>query len=248
MKIGNMFSTNSCGKIEVIDEIENQVIKVRFVETGSVINTRKNAVRIGAVRDPMKRTVFGVGYLGDGGIGAKKDRKAYRRWHAMMSRCYNERSDRYRFYGAKGIRVSKDWHNFQNYMKWFQENFKDGLQIDKDLLGGDSPVYGPNTCVCITPRLNQFGRSPMRMGKSSEVISVGSDKFCVTVRCPEGYSKYIGLFDDPNEALIVYSDVKHSYFSDLLEQDWQSGMISRFTYKKLKFVTPALFYEKAQIQ
>lgn len=37
------------------------------------------------------------------------------RWRAMLHRCENPRATGYRYYGARGIKVCEQWHDFENY-------------------------------------------------------------------------------------------------------------------------------------
>lgn len=41
---------------------------------------------------------------------------AYRRWEAMMDRCYCESSAAYLNYGAKGVAVAQVWHEFPRFL------------------------------------------------------------------------------------------------------------------------------------
>ena len=41
--------------------------------------------------------------------------KVYWRWKAMMDRCYRKNTHAFKWYGARGIKVCKRWHNFDNY-------------------------------------------------------------------------------------------------------------------------------------
>lgn len=42
--------------------------------------------------------------------------QAYRAWRAMLRRCENPSSDRFPWYGARGITVCERWHNFANFL------------------------------------------------------------------------------------------------------------------------------------
>ncbi len=42
--------------------------------------------------------------------------RVYRIWRHMHSRCYNKKVESYKWYGAKGIRVCKRWHDFKNFL------------------------------------------------------------------------------------------------------------------------------------
>jgi hypothetical protein len=51
-------------------------------------------------------------------------------WSAMMQRCYRPNSVRYHSYGAKGIRVCKKWHKFENFLADMGERPK-GKTLDR---------------------------------------------------------------------------------------------------------------------
>src|SRR5690606_1246030 len=104
--------------------------------------------------DLLKPSVYGVGYLGAGRHNYTTSPEAYKKWTAMLSRCYNTKSTGWLSYGGDGVRVSKEWHNFQNFAKWFTSyKFKeDGWHLDKDILVKGNKLYCPEFC-CIVPRI-----------------------------------------------------------------------------------------------
>ena len=40
----------------------------------------------------------------------------YSSWKAALNRCHNPKATRYRWYGAKGVRVCDKWHDFQQFV------------------------------------------------------------------------------------------------------------------------------------
>jgi hypothetical protein len=44
-------------------------------------------------------------------------KSSYNTWRAMMRRCYNQKDKDYHKYGAAGISVHKDWHDYINFEK-----------------------------------------------------------------------------------------------------------------------------------
>lgn len=47
-------------------------------------------------------------------------------WHNMRQRCENPNSGVYRWYGAKGVKVCDEWHDFEGFSKWAHANgYKD---------------------------------------------------------------------------------------------------------------------------
>lgn len=42
---------------------------------------------------------------------------SYRCWANMMQRCYDPNSNRYQYYGGRGITVCERWHNSRNFIE-----------------------------------------------------------------------------------------------------------------------------------
>ena len=66
----------------------------------------------------------------------------------MLTRCYNNKTPQYNYYGKKGIKVCDQWKNkqsgFINFYNWSIENgYKDRLTIDRINVNGN---YEPNNC------------------------------------------------------------------------------------------------------
>lgn len=80
---------------------------------------------------------------------------AYKCWHHMIERCYSERS-RSKYPTYADCTVCDDWLMFGSFRNWYYENAKEGYQLDKDLLSGNSKVYSPETCTFIHQSVNKF--------------------------------------------------------------------------------------------
>jgi len=70
----------------------------------------------------------------------------YISWGRMMTRCYNPKSDRYKNYGAKGIRVTRRWHDFRLFLKDTGER-PEGKSLGRFLDRGN---YSSRTCAWMT--------------------------------------------------------------------------------------------------
>lgn len=78
---------------------------------------------------------------------------AYTIWHGIKVRCYCRTSPNYKIYGAKGIRMCKEWKNDPwSFLNWADSSgFKPGLSIERlDCFGN----YNPENCTWI-PREEQ---------------------------------------------------------------------------------------------
>ena len=80
----------------------------------------------------------------------------------MKSRCYNPKDKAYRWYGAKGIKVCKEWLDAPlNFEKWAILNgYEDGLTIDRI---DESKDYSPNNCRWISLSDNAKFKSTTRI-------------------------------------------------------------------------------------
>lgn len=63
--------------------------------------------------------------------GLSKSRQ-YNIWNGMLTRCYNEKSKSYAYYGKLGIKVSKEWReDFLNFWDDMKNTYFDGATIDR---------------------------------------------------------------------------------------------------------------------
>lgn len=77
----------------------------------------------------------------------------YNTWSEMLSRCYDETREHYKWYGAKGIHVHERWFEFRNFVSdvqslegWdLKRAFPSRYSLDKDFK--NSNRYGPDTCI-----------------------------------------------------------------------------------------------------
>ena len=73
-----------------------------------------------------------------------KGTKLYEVWRSMRYRCEKQSNHAYPMYGARGIQVCSEWHDFSLFRKWALENgYEHGLSIDRIDVDGN---YEPSNC------------------------------------------------------------------------------------------------------
>ena len=71
-------------------------------------------------------------------------KRLYNIWSNMKQRCKNQNHISYKYYGAKGVRVCKEWEDFNTFKEWALANgYNDTMTIDRKNSDGD---YAPNNC------------------------------------------------------------------------------------------------------
>jgi len=98
----------------------------------------------------------------------------------MMYRCHKEGSQAYPRYGAKGIVVCPEWHNYAYFYEWAMANgYADNLTIErkKNELG-----YNPENCEWITKGEQNANRTNTRyieaFGESKTINDWIADPRC----------------------------------------------------------------------
>lgn len=66
-----------------------------------------------------------------------------RRWVSMWDRCYNQKSQAYEYYGARGIKVCAEWLNFQTFLDFWGHPPFEGATIGRIDNDGN---YEPSNC------------------------------------------------------------------------------------------------------
>lgn len=88
-------------------------------------------------------------------------KRLYKIWKSMMDRCHNENSQQFRLYGGNGRTVCNEWHSFDNFVAWADQNgYKDGLTIDRV---DNSLGYSPDNCRWVSMQVQQNNRCNNRV-------------------------------------------------------------------------------------
>lgn len=88
--------------------------------------------------------------------------RIYGIWQKMKSRCFNERCERYKDYGGRGITMCEEWaSDFDAFADWAYANgYESDLTIDRTNNDGN---YEPNNCRWITRREQAYNTRQNRL-------------------------------------------------------------------------------------
>lgn len=125
--------------------------------------------------------------------------KVYKLWQNIKSRCYNNKHNSYKYYGAKDVKMCDEWKtSFEKFLNdvplipnFDYDNYMDGkLFLDKDLKSDkDNKIYSLETCTFLTRVENNRLANPGKYfyvvypnGKIEE--GIGIKTFCKNYRLP----------------------------------------------------------------
>lgn len=186
------------------------------------------------VLESRKKKICGVGVNDfDGAIKIKtKHLKSYDCWRNMIMRCYDvKEQEKHPTY--KGCVVCDEWLYFSNFKKWFDENYRDGYEIDKDILYKDCKYYSPQTCLFVPRYINNLfrAREDNRYGMGVRYNKQTCKYFAVT--SINGKTKYGKVFNSKEEAYQDYRELKYKEIKRVAINAFKKGDIDEKVYKAL---------------
>lgn len=109
--------------------------------------------------DPSERTTNDLSGL------SVAQHRLYNIWCGMIHRCENPSRDGFEKYGARGISVCREWHDFESFVDWAIGNgYREDLTIDRINVNGN---YEPCNCRWATPTEQANNK------RNSRIIDIG---------------------------------------------------------------------------
>ena len=147
-------------------------------------------------------------------LGTRVKCPAYYTWSNMIKRCYSDK-ECLKYPTYMGCTVAPEWHSFMHFRDWWLQHYKDGYQLDKDLLVVGNKVYSPDTCIFVPQWLNML---TVASSAARGVLPIGVSLSCINrtkpyqARCSDGAGTqvHLGFYDAPEEAHQAWLNYKLS--------------------------------------
>lgn len=218
-KVGERYLTNTGHEMEILEYNSHKNCTVRFNDGVILKNKEYRKIKKGEIRYPLHQSIYGIGYLGIGNYKPRIKGKitiAYQTWADIFKRCYNtntqEKNPTY-----KECTVDEHWHNFQNFAKWFENNHKEGFQLDKDILVKGNKIYSPKTCCFVPREVNSLFKKCKKASNLPAGVSKMGNKYQSRMH-KNNKTFYLGTYSTIEEAFQAYKIAKEYYIREVADR------------------------------
>lgn len=218
--VDKIYPSNNYGDMKVVEYNGWDNVKVQFLNTGYTTICQMSQLRAGNVRDKSLPSNQGIGIVGNKypTIINGKECHEYNTWSGIIRRCYDDRHS-LKSASYKDCTVSENFKSYEYFYEWCQKQIgfgNYGWQIDKDLLIKGNRVYSEDTCVFVPAEINiaLINRKKDRGNYPLGVNRRENGRFQSSVYML-GARKYLGTYDTPEDAFMVYKQAKEQYLQHL---------------------------------
>jgi len=220
-RIGEIARNKNNSLMKIIKYNNALDIDIEF-ENGFTTNTTYYYFKKGSVFNPLDKVNYNIGYFGIGKYNTNHE--SYHKWIDMLKRCYDQKYLS-KFETYKDCTVCDEWHNFQVFAKWYDENYykieNERMELDKDILVKGNKIYSPDTCVFVPQEINYlFIKVNKSRGKYPIGVYLHSDKDKYVAQCNNinKKAKYLGRHNTVIEAFNTYKNYKESVIKQVADK------------------------------
>lgn len=179
-----------------------------------------------------KTAICGVGINDVKGL---QNTTVYNIWRKMIERCYSTHKYADKRKDRKKAFLCEEWKRLSNFKKWFDKNYVEGYQLDKDILSKNNKIYSPETCCFVPQSINTLIiKNDARRGKYPIGVSFDKkNKKFVAQMSKGGQHVRIGWFNTIEETFAAYKKAKEDYIKEVAITLFNEGKIKENVCKAL---------------
>lgn len=158
-------------------------------------------------------------------------------WRSMICRCYDKK-----YQESKptyiGCKVCDEWRYLSAFKKWFDENYVEGYQLDKDILAPGNKIYSPDTCCFVPPEINILLIAPQKRkdGLPRGVYLYGRNrKFSAIISdiTEKNRHRIIGKYDTVEDASRAFNEARVQKIHSIAQEYFDKHLIAERVYGAL---------------
>lgn len=234
-RTGERHTTKEGYETEITKYTNANNVEVKFLCNGYVIGRTSYANIVkGCLKNPFHRSLRGVGFLGVGKYKTSINKKRpmyYTAWKNMFKRCYSN-IEHNKNPSYKTCVVDPRWHCLQDFAEWFELNYVEGFELDKDILFKGNKIYSPETCCFVPHEINSLILTS-KASRGAYPLGVYKDgnQFVARLTIGNGEILYVGRYNTVLETFDCYKVAKEKRIKKLANE-WK-GRIEPQVYNAL---------------
>ncbi|AUR97781.1 DNA-binding domain protein [Vibrio phage 1.244.A._10N.261.54.C3] len=141
--------------------------------------------------------------------------KSFGVWSSMLTRCTSPK----RYPSYVGVTVCDEWLTFSVFERWFDDNYIEGMSLDKDLMNVGSKQYSPRNCNFVPPSLNTLfhNHTPKNDGIPRGVIQSSKNSYSAYIS-KRGKNTHLGSFGCAEDAAVAVIEARRVYINEELKR------------------------------
>lgn len=149
------------------------------------------------------KLVYGIG-INDVKNSSKS--KAYKYWSGILFRCYSKQPNK-KLLTYKNAFIDIRWQKLSNFISWFDNNYIEGYDLDKDIFIPNNKIYSPELCLFVPHSLNNITTNKKIAGKYLTGVNKNGNKYQAKIRI-NGNRLLLGSYNTEQDAYQAYINKK----------------------------------------
>ena len=188
----------------------------------SIVHCKYQNFKNGYVKNPFDKNVLGIGCIGNTTTRENnKEKKSYRMWLEMMTRCYGNRKVTTNSYND--VIICDEWHIFENFENWFLENYyninEERMTVDKDILIKGNRIYSPTNCLIVTQYINSlFASVNFNKIRCGTCFIKNYNMYKASCKRIDSKNSFIGYYENIEDAHNAYIITKREVIRQIADK------------------------------
>lgn len=176
----------------------------------------------------MKK-VCGIGICDVNCMENGKLSKCYKTWYHMLERCYSSKLHK-SFPTYIGCTVHPEWHLFSKFKEFYDTNYREGFQLDKDILVPGNKIYSKETCRFVPHYINYLftniksNKDEFPTGVHYRIKQSKNKPYIAALKI-NNRTTFLGNFATIEEASNAYNQANKEYCISVANREYDAGNI-----------------------
>lgn len=162
-----------------------------------------------------------------------RQEKSYIVWHNLLQRTLNN-NRKQNLPTYEDCKLCDEWKDYATFKEWYYNpinGYKEGYQLDKDLLVPGNKTYSPDTCCFLPKYINIFFRERIKTDGLPKGVKRNGNKY--QARFMKKGKLFLFKGETPEEAFTKYKEAKEQYIKEMASEYYSRGEITEKVYNAL---------------